>query len=352
MSPQDLSFISSSSEESLLETSLVMEGVVDANVSSAGPVEAVEAVAARPQSSDEDDEMIHEDVASIKEARALLENAYSKQTLVELSGHYTIQGYDKLLDNGEGAQGKWCHHRLVNGKALFFELPSHLHESAAAGILLQVARQHRCVMSKGSGDIVIGETTKLEPDESIYISKANEPRPGAVDARGKRLPKIVVEVSYSEPNRSIGSLPRLYFSVGGEEGIQGVILVFIRHADPPVEGRCQLVALLYDYRADRDAEGYPVPSAAISFGDYLHGSTKTAIAYHCRVPEELWTGALGMHPEVVCDRPELEPFQLQIDGELLWRGYDPAARARLAANNEAFVVDLFELKAGIKDDFI
>lgn len=240
----------------------------------------------------------------------------------------------------------------MNGKVQIFELPSDLHDSAAAGILLQLRDQHRCVMSKGSGDICIGETTKLQPDQSIYISKANEPRPGAVDARGKRLPKIVVEVSYSEPNRSIGSLPMLYFSVGGEEGIQGVILVFIRHADPPVEGRCQLVALLYDCRADRDAEGYLVPSAAISFGDYLHGSTKCAIADHCRVPEGLWTGALGMHPEVVCDQPELEPFQLQIDGELLWRGYDPAARARLAANNETFVVDLFELKAGIKDDFI
>eukprot|EP01033_Poteriospumella_lacustris_P012737 gene12737-9106_t len=352
MSPQDLSFISSSSEESLLGESLVMEGAVDANVSSAGPGEAVVAVAVPSQSSDEDDETIHEDVASIKVARALLENTHPKQTVVELAGHYTIQGYDKLFGNGEGSQGKWCHHRLVSGKVQLFELPSHLHESAAAGILLQLRDQHRCVMSKGSGDIVIDETTKLEPDESIYISKANEPRPGAVDARGNRLPKIVVEVSHSELCSSIGSLPTRYFSVGGEEGIQGVILVFIRHADPPVEGRYQMVALLYDYRADRDAAGYPVPSAAISFGDYLHGNTKTAIAEHCRVPEGLWTGALGVQPEVVCDRPELEPFQLQIDGELLWRGYDPAARARLAANNEAFVVDLFELKAGIKDDFI
>lgn len=52
-----------------------------------------------------------------------------------------------------------------------------------------------------------------------------------------------------------------------------------------------------------------------------------------------------MNPEVVCDRPELEAFQLQIDGQLLWRGYDPAARARLVANNEAIAVDLFEVKA-------
>lgn len=81
MSPQDLSFISSSSEESLLEASLVMEGVVDANISSAGPVEAVEAVAAPHQSSDEDNETIHEDLSSIEKARALLENAHSKQIL-------------------------------------------------------------------------------------------------------------------------------------------------------------------------------------------------------------------------------------------------------------------------------
>jgi hypothetical protein len=321
-----------------------MEGAVASTLPSAD-------TAAGPcHSSDVEEDMGYHEVSSLEEARAWLEEHHPRSSLAVLTGTYSPKAYDRLLQRGEGKRGKWCHHRLVNGQVQLFELPTEIHEVAASQILLQLRDQNRYVQSKGSGDIFTNATTKLEPDESIFIDGDDVPRPGAVDPNGGRLPKIVVEVSYSEPYKSIGALPARYFSVGGENGIQAVILIVIRHPVQPVEGRCQMVVLLYDYRTPRDANGDPVPSMAISFGDYLYWSTKRAIDRHCRVPNDRWSG-VGIH-QVVCDQEGLVAFQLQIDGELLWKGYDAAARARLAATNTPFVVDLYEMKRLVKRGII
>eukprot|EP01033_Poteriospumella_lacustris_P009043 gene9043-6495_t len=300
VSPPDLSYISSSSEESVVETSFVMEGAVASTLPSAD-------TAAGPcHSSNVEEDMGYREVSSLEEAREWLEERHPRSSLAVLAGTYSPKAYDRLLQRGEGKRGKWCHHRLVNGQVQLFELPTKMHEVAASQILLQLRDQNRYVQSEGSGDIFINATTKLEPDESIFIDGDDVPRPGAVDPNGGQLPKIVVEVSYSEPYNSIGALPARYFSVGGENGIQAVILIFIHHPVQPVEGRCQMVVLLYDYR--------------------IH--------------------------QVVCDQEGLAAFQLPVDGELLWKGYDAAARAHLAATNAPFVVDLYKIKRLVKRGII
>lgn len=278
-------------------------------------------------------------VKTVEEGKSFLKESKAALCLVELASKYTVKQFQKLFP-GDKVYG--CHARLNDGQIQIFELPSRVHEAVGSAVYDLLKQQNRHILSMRSGDITISDNTLLQPDDSYYIRSFDQVIPGAVDHKQMLLPKIVVEVSYSEGYSSISALPKQYFSIGNGDGVQGVLLFFVRKCT--VRGReeeYQMVVLYYQC-GHNDLNGDPVPTIAKSFGHYLVPVTKNKIVTECNVPEGLLEGVgIGGGP---CNSVGLPLYRLEIPYEALWHGYSPEARALMQFAEDPFIIDLFEVQ--------
>lgn len=234
------------------------------------------------------------------------------------------------------------HVRLLHGKIQIYEVPNHIHEAVATEICGQLCYQNRNIGGTGSGRIHINDDLRLEPDQSFYIDNRRNVRPGAVDFMGRKLPKLIIETSFSEAYSSIFSLPQHYFSIGEGDGVQAVLIVIVRkHADS-----FQMAAFLYEH--NHIVNGVYTPSVAMSFGDYLHEQTRRALVEYSHVDEEAFIGYGITEDYPPCDHRGMPEYQLNIPAEALWHGVDAADRDQLDFNEDGFHVDLFEVKRKVK----
>jgi hypothetical protein len=124
------------------------------------------------------------------------------------------------------------HKGLVNGTILIYEVevPSKLHEIVATNIASQIRDLFgEVVIGSGRADIRIEERTIREPDQSLYVDSEEFDIQRAIDAANETLPRIIIEVSYTEPYESIFGSSGHYFSIIGDgNGIRGVALIIIR----------------------------------------------------------------------------------------------------------------------------
>lgn len=296
------------------------------------------------------------DAKTVQDAKQkLLKYAVARPTLVVLQGNYTVKQFLKLFPT-DSKENNWSKQRLLERRIYIFELPTKVHDAAAQSVVLQLRSLSRWVRSEGSGDIVLGNNTLLQPDGAIYVrgnAGMGGERPGAVDSRNNKLPKVVIEVSLTEPFSSIFALPAAYFRAAGEgrdDGIRGVVIVIVRREGGSQGGglgRKQMVALYYAFGVNND-EGQPRPSAAISFGDYLHPSTKAAIMTHGRVPAGGLSGVQVDEDYVECDQAGLDQYKLEIPAAALLHGISPASQIAMQFDpNRPLFVDLYELKDDI-----
>lgn len=284
----------------------------------------------------------------VTEAKKLLKGLTASPTLVTLEGNYDFDGFKRLFP---GDKIRACHRRLIDGVVQIFEIPSQVHEAVAANVFAQLTQHNNCIESNGSADIVINNQTLLQPDGSLFVlppPTLNMGIPGSVDHAGKRQAKIVLEVSVTEPYRSIAELPRKYFAGGGDEainGIQGVIIFIIRRSTSPArEGQYQMIALYYPRNNVNNND--PVPSIAISFGHYLSPLTKRCLTKHLRMPVNVLQG-VGVGNAVACNQQGLPTYQFPIPNAALCHGFDENARLAMALNSNSTAVDLFNIQRRI-----
>jgi hypothetical protein len=231
---------------------------------------------------------------------------------------------------------------LINGKIQIYEVPSSTHEVAARDILCQLRDQNRCVSSNGSGTLTFDDVTRLEPDESVFICVPGLAIPGALDIKGVRLPKVVIEVSFREDYTSIFSLPEKYFSI--DNGVRAVILIIIRRNQSNKRVR-QLIACYYSHNEN-------IPIVVRSFGLDLHVLTKNAIIRHSGLQQlnnqEIANRFRGVgimyngQDDPRCDQNGIALYQLTIPSGELWFGYDYATREINNGVNDSSI-DLFQM---------
>lgn len=218
------------------------------------------------------------------------------------------------------------HKRLLDGKILIYEVPTLAHDTVSGKIAAQFRDYGRYVRSRGSTDIRIDSHGVLQPDGSIFIEQMNLNIYRALDAAGNPLPRIVLEVSYSEPYDSIFSLPQIYFSVGNGNGIRGVLFVIIRKSR--VHNQFQMIACEYRYGVN-----YPA-------GKIIH---------HSKLPEAEVGRFSGVGRESngqlnpPCDIDHIEFYRFPIESEDLWHCCDPQIMAGYNVD-QYYYIDLHEVK--------
>jgi hypothetical protein len=188
---------------------------------------------------DEETCVIHH-TKNVKLAKRLLTGkrpTANSTPLIILETKYDVKGFNRLfaVDKIQG-----CHARLLDdGEVQIYELPNRQHEIVSANVYEQLFTKNNCTKSNRSADIV--NQTLLQPDGSLLIRPPsgipNMVIPGSVDHMANTLPKIVIEVSCTEPYDSIAQLPKQYFAAGrdgdavnGIPTVQGVIIFIIRRS--------------------------------------------------------------------------------------------------------------------------
>eukprot|EP01033_Poteriospumella_lacustris_P005661 gene5661-4051_t len=166
------------------------------------------------------------------------------------------------------------------------------------------------------------------------------------------IPKLVVEVSYTQPYHKL--FPRLdtYFSFGDGHGVRAVLNIIIRRTAGGVAqpaNALQLVAVFYEYDKVGD-EGVPLPSAAISFGDYLNSRTKHAIESGGHVPANMMRG-VGIDDAPPCNDAHRQEYLLSIPkATVLFHDYteDEITAMDVAVEEPHFHIDLYSLQSLIR----
>ena len=116
--------------------------------------------------------------------------------------------------------------------------------------------------------------------------------------------------------------------------------MFIRRCKPHPD-QFQMVALYYPY-GNNDADGNPIPTQAVSFGDYLHIQTRNAIVQHGRVPTGLLQG-VGMNGPP-CDQDGIPAYQFRIPRDALWHGCNEQLKQAMEYPDHDLPVDLYQIK--------
>lgn len=173
-----------------------------------------------------------------------------------------------------------------------------------------------------------------------------------MDARNiSKLPKLVVEVSFRQPLDDIFQRVSTYFSEGAGDGVRAVLVIIIRKAAS--SSRLQLLAVYFEYDNGHPTGGYPTPSVAVSFGDYLHTRTKKAIEERGHIPETMMQG-VGVRASTLppaCTAAMRQEYQLRIPtASVLFYGYTAQQMAEVFnVTTENFSIDLYRLKCAIRD---
>jgi hypothetical protein len=260
---------------------------------------------------------------------------------VELHGDFTVDAfYEKFPIDCKFP----FHKELVSGKILIYEAPSKLHEIVATEIAFQFRDLFgKVVVGSGSADIRIKERTIREPDQSLYVDPEEFEIQRAVDAANEMLPRIVIEVSYSEGYQSIFGLPAQYFSVGDGNGIRGVVLIIIRRHDI-IHDRFQMIACYYRYNLN-------VPTRILSFGHYLDPRTEASIILYSGLTNitanGIFRGVGRMNPDggldPLCEDDSNSLYHFPIESDDLWYGCNAATR-QLYNVGEYIHINLFQMK--------
>lgn len=298
---------------------------------------------------DESHPDIYQVADTVDQAMEILQTS-TMPVMVTLSDTYTVAQFEEMFPDN----WKRCHRCLIDGKVILYELPSTAHERPAAEILLQLHRQSQYISSEGTGDICFGpiEHRVLQPDQSIFVWHEDLVRPGAVDARNiSKLPKLVVEVSFRQPLDDIFQRVSTYFSEGAGDGVRAVLVIIIRKAAS--SSRLQLLAVYFEYDNGHPTGGYPMPSVAVSFGDYLHTRTKKAIEERGHIPATMMQG-VGVRASTLppaCTAATRQEYQLRIPtASVLFYGYTAQQMAEVFnVTTENFSIDLYRLKCAIRD---
>lgn len=297
---------------------------------------------------DEDNPLIYQTAESCREALELLRNSTTPVTSVTLTGSYNATTFQRIFSR----MAKWCHLSLINGTVEIYELPSPIHDRAGEEIFVQLRDQSRFIRSTLTSDIQFNETTILQPDMGIIVENPNVLFPGARDSRNRKIPKLIVEVSYHQPHSRVFPRVDTYFSIGNGHGVRAVLIIIIRQTTGDVAQPAralQLVAVLYQYGALGEG-GVPLPSAAISFGDYLHSRTKHAIESSGHVPANMMRG-VGIDDAPPCNDSHRQEYLLPIPkATVLFHDFteEEIAATDVVVEAPYFHIDLYSLQRFIR----
>jgi hypothetical protein len=130
-----------------------------------------------------------------------------------------------------------------------------------------------------------------------------------------------------------------------------VLVIIIRKAAS--SSRLQLLAVYFEYGHDHPTGGYPMPSVAVSFGDYMHPRTKKAIEERGHIPENMMQG-VGISASYLppaCTAATRQQYQLLIPtASVLFHGYTAQQMAEVFnVTTENFHIDLYMMKCAIRD---
>lgn len=277
---------------------------------------------------------VHPSVKDISNAGLQLSN-YS---MIEFASECTIAEFFRLFPDDQKLDYRV---RLNDGRIELFELQSTIHEVAAEEFLLQLRECHRAVCSTGTSGIAVNNASVYKPDKGIYIKPRNQAL-GDEDSHGRKIPKLVLEVAYTQRYRSVFSLPQKYLSMNNhsDNGIQAVVVIVIRRSTSD-SNAFQMVALLYRNHHRNNAGRY-TPTTVVSFGHYLHPNTWKKIASYSSFPHAQFQG-------VGTNQPGGDNLVLPIAADILWHGINPATRGQMLFVQGSYNINLNLLRNAIID---
>ena len=165
---------------------------------------------------------------------------------------------NKVLSS-DGSRDVGYRLEMINNEIILTECPGLAHERIAQIFNMELMRTFYMnpYIPDGSTRWNFGASS-VEPDaccSNFRVPVAQR----RLDADGKQLPDIVLEVGRTQTYQSLFGRPAVYFSSDAYPGVKAVVLV-------KLVGQDQLVAVVYR----RHADGTHGPSAAVSFGRRLH----------------------------------------------------------------------------------
>eukprot|EP01036_Dinobryon_divergens_P031355 gene31355-40741_t len=235
--------------------------------------------------------------------------------------HLNSAGFKAVCDKfGGDRTARLYHLELINNQIFVTAWPTSAHEKVVGTVnsIINVNFNEGLdnpYSLSGATAWSFEEGYIVEADCS-FVNEAMEPNLKPRDANGSHLPDIIVEVAVTQSYEALFHRPLIFFS-DAYPGVKAVVLIKLvqcHHGVGPTMIN-QMVAVVFR----RNVDGVPKPTIAISFGQYLHPSTRSDILLHSKIEPELFVGT-GMHNvDEQCSGPGIQMFQLQVlEADRVW----------------------------------